>query len=309
MISNESRHIEWRSPSTKKFKDRAARVTGYLIFGTMMAVLISIIEYVTAGALPHLTWNILTTQNTFPSGGIANAIIGTWMLVAVGLIITIPPGVLGPLYLINRSSNKRITGILRLMTDVLTSVPSIVVGMFGYLALVLYFGWGYSVLAGGFALAVMMLPYVIRVSELSMRSIPNEQVQNAYALGASDIQVASRIYLPQAMAGILSGVFLAISIAAGETAQLLYTVSWNNTLPLGFFHSEVGYLSGVVYYGFYYSQQPAIDRGFVAAFVLIVMLLGLIFLSKNSEKVVRIFSRFRRFLSEPENKGKGLKNE
>lgn len=309
MIRSENRQIIWRSPSLKRTTDRIARGVGYAIFALMVVILGSILEYVTSGALTHITWRMITTQNTFQGGGIANAIIGTWMLVAVGLVMTIPPGLLGPLYLIRRNSNRKVVSVLRLFTDILTSVPSIVVGMFGYLALVLYFGWGYSIVAGGFALAVMMLPYVIRVSELSMKSIPQEQVQNAYALGADDVQVATKIYLPQAMSGILSGVLLAISIAAGETAQLLYTVSWNNTLPSGLFNSEVGYLSGVIYYGFYYSSQSAIDKGFVAAFVLILMLLALIFLSKNSERVVRGFSKFMRFLKEEDKSKKVVRNE
>lgn len=307
MINSERHAIRWRSPGVKRTKDRIARVVGYAIFAAMVIVLGSILEYVTSGAISHISWRMITTQNTFEGGGISNAIIGTWMLVAVGLVMTVPPGLLGPLYLIRRKSSRRAVSVLRLFTDVLTSVPSIVVGMFGYLALVLYFGWGYSILAGGFALAVMMLPYVIRVSELSMKSIPHEQVQNAYALGADDVQVATRIYLPQAMSGILSGVLLAISIAAGETAQLLYTVSWNNTLPSGFFNSEVGYLSGVIYYGFYYSTQSAIDKGFVAAFVLIIMLLGLIFLSKNSERLVRGISKFVKLMKEGDNSKKEAK--
>ncbi len=309
MISSGNREIIWRSPHVKGIKDKLARAVGYVIFGVMLIILGSILEYVTSGAMGTISWRILTTQNTFEGGGIFNAIVGTWMLVGVGLLITVPPGLLGPLYLVRRKSNRVAVSILRLFTDVLTSVPSIVIGMFGYLALVLYFGWGYSILAGGFALAVMMLPYVIRVSELSMRSIPQEQVQNAYALGADDVQVASKIYLPQAMSGILSGVLLAVSIAAGETAQLLYTVSWNNTLPSGFFNSEVGYLSGVIYYGFYYSTQSAINKGFVAAFVLIVMLLFLIFLSKNSERIVRAFSKLMKFLKEEDSTKKEVKHE
>ncbi|MCL4332993.1 MAG: phosphate ABC transporter permease PstA [Candidatus Thermoplasmatota archaeon] len=290
--------IKWNSQSWRDAKDKIVMVMGYLVLGTMFLVLGLILEYVTSGALSHISWQVLTTSDTFyQGGGIYQAIVGTWMLVGVGLLLSVPPGIIGSLYIVGIAPSTRLTSVLRVFTDVLTSVPSIVIGLFGYFALVTYLGWNFSLMAGGFALSVMMLPYILRVSELSMKSIPREQVQSAYALGADDIQVAGRIYIPQALAGIMSGILLAISIAAGETAQLLYTAEWSTGLPTGLFNSPVGYLSYVVYQGENYGTYAARNLAMVAAFILIVMVLVLVFLSKIMDRLIPAISRF---LNEPE---------
>lgn len=272
--------IKWKNPSVRRGKDRVARILGYAVLVGMLGILASIFGYVTSGGLSHITIEMLTTNGNVTSGGLFNAIVGTWMLVGVGLLFSLPPGLLGSLYFVQRKSNKKVSSLMKLFTDILTSVPSIVIGLFGYLVLVLTFNFGFSLLAGGMALGVMMLPYIMRVSEISMKQIPRQQIDNAYALGADNIQVAGRIYLPQAFAGILSGILLAISIAAGETAQLLYTANWNSGIPTGFLHQSVGYLTYVVYEGILQPGAAANQLAFVAAFVLILSITALIVISK-----------------------------
>lgn len=295
MIKSEEVEIRWKSPGIRSIKNSGAKIAGIAIFALMLVILGSILEYVSAGGISHISWQVITGKNPFQGGGIGSAILGTWMLVGVGLMFSVPPGILGSLYLVKSTTTGRVPSVMKLFTDILTSVPSIVVGLFGYLVLVVEFGWGFSLLAGGFALSVMMLPYVLRVSELSMKSVPKEQVQNAYALGADDIQVAGRIYMPQALSGILSGIILSISIAAGETAQLLYTAEWSGVLPGGFLNSSVGYLTYVVYTGLNFTTQAAHNLAFVAAFVLIVMLLGLTLLAKVMDRLIPVVStQFRK---------------
>ena len=188
--------LVWKNTGTRKAKDFAARIVGYVVLAAMLFILFSIFFYILSNGATTINWKILTTSGNTSFGGIANAIWGTWLLVGMGLVFSVPPGFLGALYLVQSTSSGKITGILRLFTDVLTSVPSIVIGLFGYLVLVIKFNFGYSLVAGGMALGVMMLRYIIRINELSFICVPKEQVQNAYALGAYHLSVAARIYFP-----------------------------------------------------------------------------------------------------------------
>lgn len=272
--------IKWKSQATREIKDWAVRGTSYAVLFILLAFLASIFGYILGNGATSISLKMLTTFGDTTTGGLLNAIIGTWLLVGMGLLFSVPSGVLGALYVVNSRSDTRVSSLVRMFTDVLTSVPSIVIGLFGYLILVIRLNMGYSLFAGGIALGIMMLPYIMRVSELSFRNIPKEQVENAYALGADDINVAGRIYVPQALPGILSGMLLAISIAAGETAQLLYTAGFNNALPLGLFRSQVAYLTYVVWYGI---NQPSVyshNLAFVSAMILIISVTVLIFISK-----------------------------
>lgn len=278
----ENSGIKWKSSTGRRIKDNLAKGVSYAILGIMAAVLISIFAYIIGNGASFVSFKILTTNGSATQGGIANSIIGTWILVGVGLIFSLVPGVFGSLYLVNRRSHGKVVKIERFLTDILTSIPSIILGIFGYFVLVIQLGLGLSFLAGGITLGIMMLPYVMRITEISYRNIPQAQVENAYALGADSISVASRIYLPQAMRGILSGALLAISIAAGETAQLLYTDSFNSFLPhtLTGAGSATGYLTFIVWYGIQTGTLYGQKLAYVAAMILIVTIAVLILLSK-----------------------------
>ncbi len=274
--------IKWKRHSTRKGKDIAARAVGYTVLAFLIVVLGAIFSYVLGLGALGVTLKMLTTYGNPNSGGLLNSIIGTWMLVGVGLLVSVIPGVFGPLYLVSNRSNVTMTSLARIITDILTSVPSIVIGLFGFLFLVNDLRMGVSLLAGGIALGIMMLPYIMRVTEISYRNVPRDQVQNAYALGADHISVAFRIYLPQAMAGILSGIILSVSIAAGETAQLLYTAQFNSYgLPTGFLHSQVPYLTYIVWDGItVQSTQYAHTLAAVASMILLLSITTLIVISK-----------------------------
>ena len=274
------KEIKWKNSTLRNVKNQGAKIAGFFALLFMLAVLVSIFGYILHGGAYHITLRMFTTYGNTTTGGLLNAIIGTWLLVGMGLLFSVPSGVLGALYNVQSTSSTRIRSVTRLFTDILTSVPSIVIGLFGYLVLVIRFDMGFSLLAGGIALGIMMLPYVMRISEISMKNVPQEQVNNAYALGADRIQVASRIYLPQARAGIISGILLAIGIAAGETAQLLYTAGWNNALPSGFMKSQVAYLTYVVWYGINQPSSYAHELAFASALILIIMVTVLISISK-----------------------------
>lgn len=321
MINSDTlgKEIKWKRHSSRKAKDVAARLLGYVALGFMLAILVSIFAYIIKGGAASVNWTILTTYGNTTEGGLLNGIVGTWELVGMGLLFSLIPGVFGAIYLTQASSNRQITGVMRLFTDILTSVPSIVIGLFGYLVLVIKFNLGYSLVAGGLALGVMMLPYIMRITEMSFRNIQKEQVQNAYALGASHVNVATRILLPQASAGILSGLLLSISIAAGETAQLLYTASFNSAgLPSGLTKSPVGYLTYFVWNGINQPSAYAHNLAFISAMILILSVTILIFLSKYEDVVGRFLRRVlgplgqimsRVFVETPPEKEKKVKSK
>lgn len=160
-----------------------------------------------------------------PGGGMANAIVGTLILVSLAACLGLPLGILGGLYLAE-SRDRRLPWIARFLADVLNGVPSIVIGIFAYGVAVLPFR-RFSALAGGFALAIIMLPIVIRTSEELVRLVPSSMREAALALGIPEWKVLLRIVLPTARAGIITGVMVAVARVAGETAPLLFTAFGN----------------------------------------------------------------------------------
>ncbi len=165
-------------------------------------------------------------------GGMANAIVGTLILLALAAVLGLPIGILGGLYLAE-SRDARLPWVARFLADVLNGVPSIVVGIFAYTVIVLPMR-RFSALAGAFALAVIMLPIVVRTSEELVRLVPASLREAALALGIPQWKVLLRVVLPTARAGIITGVMVAIARVAGETAPLLFTAFgnrfWHQTL-------------------------------------------------------------------------------
>jgi len=158
-------------------------------------------------------------------GGMANAIVGSLVLVGLAACLGLPIGILGGLYLAE-SRDRRLPWVARFLADVLNGVPSIVIGIFAYGLMVLPFR-RFSALAGGFALAVIMLPIVVRTSEELVRLVPSSLREAALALGIPEWKVLLRVVLPTARAGIITGVMVAVARVAGETAPLLFTAFGN----------------------------------------------------------------------------------
>ena len=163
-------------------------------------------------------------------GGMANAIVGSLILLALAAALGLPLGILGGMYLAE-SQDRRLPLILRFLADVLNGVPSIVIGIFAYTVLVLPMR-RFSGLAGGFALVVIMVPIVLRTTEEMLRLVPRTLREAGLGLGLSRWKVAVRVVLPTARAGIVTGVMVSIARVAGETAPLLFTAFGNR-----FWHS------------------------------------------------------------------------
>ena len=191
----------------------------------VLAILVIILQDIVIHGLPALSWEFLTQppSDLGRSGGIFPAIVGTLYLVIGAIAIALPLGVGAAIYLVEYTREGRITKIIRTGVDLLNGTPSIVFGLFGFAFIVLYLNVGISMLAGQITLALMVLPTVIRTTEESLKSIPQSLREGSLALGATKWQTISRVVLPPAVPGIVTGAILSIGRAAGETAPIMFT--------------------------------------------------------------------------------------
>jgi len=191
----------------------------------VLAILVIILENIVVNGLPALSWEFLTQppRDLGRAGGIFPAIIGTLYLVAGAIAIALPLGVGAAIYLVEYTREGRITRLIRTGVDLLNGTPSIVFGLFGFAFIVLYLNVGVSMLAGQVTLALMVLPTIIRTTEESLKNIPQSLREGSLALGATRWQTISRVVLPPAVPGIVTGSILSIGRAAGETAPIMFT--------------------------------------------------------------------------------------
>lgn len=203
-------------------------MTGLTFFSAFVALLplFLVLAYVLIRGGSRLSLALFTELPPTPmqliGGGFGNAIQGTLIMVALGALISIPVGVLAAIYMTEFARDTKIADWIRFFTNVLSGVPSIIVGVFAYGVLVLTFK-NYSALAGGFALSVLMLPIIVRATEEALKLVPIEIRQGAIGLGATNFQTVVRVVLPAAIPAIVTGTTLSIARAAGETAPLLFT--------------------------------------------------------------------------------------
>ncbi len=200
--------------------------------------LIAVVAYVVIKGLP--AWNVdfftqVTVPEGIPGGGVWNAIVGTVEIGLIATAVTVPVGLLCGLFL--AESDGKMAAAIRFTADVMTGVPSITIGIFGYIAIVRNFG-GYSGLAGAFAIGIIMLPVIMRAGETAIRGVPAHLSEAGLALGARRATIARRVVVPAALPGIITGVLLAVARGLGETAPLLLTIfgnqylQWNPTQPM-----------------------------------------------------------------------------
>ena len=190
-----------------------------------MIPLASILYLVVKNGSELLDWSIFTQLPPaagMTGGGFGNAIIGTLAMVGLGLALSAPPAVLAAVYICEYHPAGRLSAAVRFTAKLLTGIPSIICGVFAFAAVVLATG-KFSALAGGVALAVLMLPTILLTSEQALLGVQRAYREASYGLGATRFQTISRIVLPEAMPAIMTGVMLAVARAAGETAPLIFT--------------------------------------------------------------------------------------
>ena len=214
-----------------------------------------------------------TTQGV--GGGLLNAITGTVFLSIGALLFGVPIGVGTGIYLAE-FGNGRFGALVRFLADVLTGVPSIVLGYFSYVTMVIWLGWQFSVLAASITLAMMILPYMAKMTELVLRQIPVSMREAAYALGANDRMVVARVLLPVATPGIITAILLSLAISVGETAPLIYTAGWSNYVWNGqLTRQPIGYLTYVIWSFINQPFASAHALAFAAALLVMVTVLAI----------------------------------
>ena len=202
---------------------------------TVMAIipLFIILGYLLTKGISSLRLQVFTELPPPPlvdGGGFGNAILGTIIMVGIGALISVPIGIMAAIYLSEFSKGSKLAEWIRFATNVLSGVPSIIVGVFAYSAIVLTTK-EYSAWAGGFALAILMLPIIVRTTDEALKLVPEEVRQASVGIGANSYQTVLQVVLPAAIPAIITGVTLAVARAAGETAPLLFTALFTQFWP------------------------------------------------------------------------------
>lgn len=212
---------------TKKIKEQIAfsifRLLGFLVLG----VLLWILGFIIYNGISAISWDFIFSAPTdgMTGGGVFPAIVGTFYLIIGSILFAFPLGIMSAIYTVEYSKDNWLTKFIRMMTNNLASIPSIVFGLFGMTLFVNTLGFGDSILAGSLTLGLLILPVVIRTTEESLKAVPNTYRLGSIALGASKIQTIKRVVLPAAFPNIITGLILSIGRVSGETAPILFTVA------------------------------------------------------------------------------------
>ena len=191
-----------------------------------------IVLFILVKGVPHIKPSLFSLNYNSDNVSLMPAMISTVIMTLLSLIIAAPLGIFAAIFLVEyaKRGNKAVD-IIRMTTETLSGIPSIVYGLFGLLFFVTFLGWGFSVLAGAFTLAIMILPLIMRSSEEALKAVPDTYREGSFGLGAGKLRTVFRIVLPAAMPGILAGIILSIGRIVGETAALIYTAGSVAQIP------------------------------------------------------------------------------
>ena len=246
-----------------------------VMFGAILTflVLIFLIVYILVHGVPYLKPSLFSLHYTSENASLMPALINTVIMTGLSLLIAVPLGIFAAIFLVEYAKRgNKFMGVIRLTTETLSGIPSIVYGLFGMLFFVNTLGWGFSLLAGAFTLSIMILPLIMRQTEESLKSIPDSYREGSFGLGAGKLRTVFRIVLPSAVPGILAGVILAIGRIVGETAALMYTAGTVAKVPSGVMGS--GRTLAVHMYNLA-SEGLYMDQAYATAVVLLVLVVGI----------------------------------
>jgi len=213
-----------------KTADKIATGMFYAGASLMVLILLGLLGYIMYHGVGAISFSFITrppsTMNA--GGGVGPQIFNSFYLLFLTMLITVPVGLLAGIYLAEYAKKNKVTEMIRLSIETLTSLPSIVVGLFGLLLFVNMTGWGYSLMSGALALAIINLPMIVRISEETIRRVPMDLREGSLALGANRWQTIWRVVMPSAFLGLVTGIIITSGRVFGEAAALLYTAGMSS---------------------------------------------------------------------------------
>lgn len=247
-----------------------------------VAVLVYLIAFILIRGVPHIKPSLFSITYTVENQSLFPALVTTLIMVGLTLLIAVPFGIFTAIYLVEYAARgSRLVQIVRTTAETLAGIPSIVFGLFGYIFFADWLGWGKSILAGCFTLAIMILPLIMRTTEESLKSIPDAYREGSFSLGAGKLRTVIRITLPSSMPGIFAGIILAVGRIIGETAALVFTIGSVIKIPENLF-SQGRTLALHVYQ--LASQGHYRDEAYATAVILLIVVLGINTLSSSIEQ-------------------------
>ncbi len=216
----------------QKITDTLLQVATWLAAALTFGALFFLIAYILARGIPHIRPSLFALHYNTQNVSLLPALITTVLTVVLSLAVAVPLGLFTAIYLVEYAKRGNcLVALVRMTAETLSGIPSIVYGLFGMLFFVTWLGWGFSILAGTFTLAIMILPLILRTAEESLKAVPDAYREGAFGLGAGRLRTVFRIVLPAAAPGILAGVILAVGRIVGETAALIYTAGTVAQIP------------------------------------------------------------------------------
>lgn len=221
----DNKNISVNNHARKMLAQNVAFTTFRILSGVIVTILFIILAFIIIKGARVLNWDFITTPPTdgMKGGGIWPAIVGTFYLMVGSALFAFPLGIMSGIYMNEYASHGKIVKFIRMMTNNLAGIPSIVFGLFGMSLFVNFFGFGDSILAGSLTLGLLALPLMIRTTEEALKAIPNSFREGSLALGATKLQTIWHVILPMGMPNIITGLILALGRVSGETAPILFT--------------------------------------------------------------------------------------
>lgn len=249
-----------------------------------IGVVITIVGYILIKGIPNLNLHLFEWKYNTTNVSMTPALINTFIMVALALLISLPIGVFSAIYLVEYAKKgSKLVKVIRITTETLQGIPSIVFGLFGFLLFVIGLGWNYSLISGVITLSIMILPLIMRTTEEALLAVPDSYREGSFGLGAGKLRTVFKVVLPSAIPGILSGVILAIGRMVGETAALIFTAGTTAKVPSTLFSSTrtlAVHMYALLNEGLYQEQAYA------TAVVLLIFVLGMNTLSGYVAKKV-----------------------
>jgi len=247
-----------------------------------LAVLLYLVAFILIKGIPHINPALFSLKYTTENQSLFPALVTTVIMIGFTLLIAVPLGVFSAIYLVEyaRRGSKLVRAI-RMTTETLAGIPSIVFGLFGYIFFANWLGWGKSILAGCFTLAIMILPLIIRTTEESLKSIPDSYREGSFSLGAGKLRTVWRVTLPSALPGIFAGVILAVGRIVGETAALIFTIGSVVKIPDSLFSQGRTLALHVLQLS---SQGHHRNEAYATAVILLIVVLCINALSSSLER-------------------------